>query len=91
MSDAGPSPEIEAKYGSGAKEVPLKDLLKDSPTLCGQTCAWLTTGAGLELRGLYLDSRQDQTKLLELGRQKLWNEKRNVLGVRFLDGYCNEP
>jgi hypothetical protein len=32
----------------------FKDLFKDGPTLCGQTCAYLASGRGKELRGLFL-------------------------------------
>jgi hypothetical protein len=82
-------------------------LFKDAPTLCGQTCAYLATGRGKELRGLFLgeymtskvlelkltrtDCRQDVTKLLEVGRETLMKENRNTLTVNFIDGYCNEP
>ena len=68
-----------------------KHLFKDSPSLCGQLCAFLSAGKGKELRGFYLDSRQDISKLLEVGREELKKRDLNTLGVRFLDGYCNEP
>lgn len=42
------------KYGDVRDEKFFKDLFKDVPELCGQTCAWLATGQGKELRGLYL-------------------------------------
>jgi hypothetical protein len=42
------------KYGDVRDEKFFKDLFKDGPELCGQTCAWLATGDGKELRGLYL-------------------------------------
>jgi hypothetical protein len=68
-----------------------KDLFKDAPELCGQTCAFLAAGKGKDLRGLYLDCRQDITKLLATGRGVLKEKGLNSLGVEFLEGYCNEP
>jgi hypothetical protein len=68
-----------------------KSLFKDVPALCGQTCAFLAAGKGKELRGFYLDCRQDVTKLLAAGREFLKSEGLNTLGVNFLEGYCNEP
>jgi hypothetical protein len=45
---------VKRKYGDITDEEYYKDLFKDEPTLCGQTCAWLATGQGKELRGFYL-------------------------------------
>lgn len=42
------------KYGDVRDEKFFMELFKDEPALCGQTCAWLATGRGKELRGLYL-------------------------------------
>ncbi|KAF2642396.1 NAD(P)-binding protein [Massarina eburnea CBS 473.64] len=91
MGGAGADEDVRAKYGDIRDEEFFKTLFKDGPDLCGQTCAWLATGQGKELRGLYLDCRQDVTRLLETGRETLLKEKRNVLTVNFLDGYTNEP
>jgi hypothetical protein len=48
---------VKEKYGDMTDEEYFKDLFKDGPTLCGQTCAYLTTGKGKELRGLFLGNR----------------------------------
>lgn len=79
------------KYGIVKDESFYKDLFKDDPSLCGQTCAWLSTGKGKELRGFYLDSRQDVERLLAVGREGLKKQGLNTLGVNLLEGYCNEP
>ncbi|KAF1960079.1 NAD(P)-binding protein [Byssothecium circinans] len=91
MGGSGAHKDVLDKYGDVRDEKFFMDLFKDGPELCGQTCAWLATGQGKELRGLYLDCRQDVRKLLEKGREALLKEKKNVLTVNFLDGYANEP
>ncbi|KAH5396144.1 hypothetical protein HBI23_219780 [Parastagonospora nodorum] len=92
MGGAGVADDVRAKYGRDiTDEEFFKHLFKDGPSLCGQTCAWLASGRGKELRGLFLDCRQDVAKLLEIGRKTLLKENRNTLTVNFIDGYCNEP
>ncbi|KUJ08824.1 short chain dehydrogenase/reductase-like protein SDR [Mollisia scopiformis] len=91
MGSSATAADVTEKYGIVKDEAFYKHLFKDAPALCGQTCAFLSTGKGKELRGLYLDSRQDVTKLLAAGREFLKKEELNRLGVKFLDGYCNEP
>ncbi|KAH6875264.1 hypothetical protein BKA58DRAFT_334458 [Alternaria rosae] len=91
MGGAGAPDDVKQKYGDITDEEFFKDLFKDGPSLCGQTCAWLASGKGKELRGLFLDCRQDVTKLLDIGRETLLKENRNRLTVNFIDGYCNEP
>ncbi|USP76657.1 hypothetical protein yc1106_03931 [Curvularia clavata] len=91
MGGAGAAEDVKKKYGDLTDEEFYKHLFKDSPSLCGQTCAWLATGQGKELRGLFLDCRQDVSKLLSIGRQTLLKENRNTLTVNFIEGYCNEP
>jgi len=86
-----PPADIKEKYGAPKDESSHKQLFKDIPELCGQTCAFLAAGKAKELRGFYIDSRQDITKLLSVGRESLRNQRLNTLGVNFLDGYCNEP
>jgi hypothetical protein len=51
---AGAPSDVKEKYGDMTDEEYFKDLFKDGPTLCGQTCAYLATGRGKELRGLFL-------------------------------------
>jgi hypothetical protein len=51
---AGAPKDVKEKYGDMTDEEYFKDLFKDGPTLCGQTCAYLATGRGKELRGLFL-------------------------------------
>jgi hypothetical protein len=51
---AGAAKDVKEKYGDMTDEEYFKDLFKDGPTLCGQTCAYLATGRGKELRGLFL-------------------------------------
>ncbi|KAK7190967.1 hypothetical protein DPSP01_009168 [Paraphaeosphaeria sporulosa] len=91
MGASGAPKDVQEKYGNPKDEEFFKSLFKDPPILCGQTCAWLATGEGKDLRGLYIDCRQDVTRLLEKGREALLKERRNVLTVNFLDGYENEP
>lgn len=92
MGGSAAAPDVKAKYGDATRdEAFFKSLFKDPPVLCGQTCAFLGSGKGKELRGLYIDCRQDLTRLQALGREKLLKEKYNTLGMKFLDGYTNEP
>ncbi|KAJ4294556.1 hypothetical protein N0V90_008247 [Kalmusia sp. IMI 367209] len=91
MGASGAPKDVQEKYGNPKDEEYFKGLFKDPPVLCGQTCAWLATGEGKDLRGLYLDCRQDVARLLAKGREALLKDKRNVLTVNFLDGYENEP
>ncbi|KAF2833461.1 NAD(P)-binding protein [Ophiobolus disseminans] len=91
MGGAGAAKEVKEKYGDITDEEFYKDLFKDGPPLCGQTCAYLATGRGKELRGFFFDCRQDIAKLLDYGRERLLKENRNTLTVNFIDGYCNEP
>jgi hypothetical protein len=59
--------------------------------LCGATAAFLGSGNGKELRGMYWDCRQDIEKAIKYGREKLEKEGRYTLKVEFLEGYENEP
>lgn len=59
--------------------------------VCSATCAYLATGNAKELRGLYLDCRQDVDRLKAAGREKIQKETLNTLTIKFLDGYKNEP
>jgi hypothetical protein len=88
---AATAKDVTEKYGIVKDEAFYKSLFRDGPELCGQTCAFLAAGKGKELRGFYLDSRQDVTKLLGVGRDVLKRERLNTLGVSFIDEYCNEP
>jgi len=89
--EAETAPDVKEKYGITKEGAAFEDLFKDTPELCGQTCAFLTSGKGKELRGFYVDCRQDVGKLLESGREGLKSKGLNTLSVKFLDGYCNEP
>lgn len=91
MGGAGAPADVKAKYGDLTDEEFFQHLFKDGPELCGQTCAWLASGQGKDLRGLFLDCRQDVSILLNIGRKTLLNENRNRLTVNFVEGYCNEP
>jgi NAD(P)-dependent dehydrogenase (short-subunit alcohol dehydrogenase family) len=91
MGGGAAKQDVRDKYGDPRDESFFMTLFKDPPALCGQTCAFLASGRGIDLRGFYLDCRQDVGKLLEKGRETLLKEKRNTLTVNFLDGYCNEP
>lgn len=91
VGTAEAAPDVKAKYGVVKDEAFYKELFKDTPELCGQTCAFLACGRGKELRGLYLDCRMDLRRLLSVGREGLKKKGTNVLGVGFLDGWCNEP
>jgi hypothetical protein len=54
MRAAGAPSDVKEKYGDITDEEFFKHLFKDGPSLCGQTCAWLASGRGTELRGLFL-------------------------------------
>jgi hypothetical protein len=51
---AGASQDVLERYGDVRDEKFFMDLFRDPPALCGQTCAFLASGRGKELRGLYL-------------------------------------
>ncbi|CAO2658486.1 Nn.00g062090.m01.CDS01 [Neocucurbitaria sp. VM-36] len=94
LTSMGGSPaatDVRNKYGDITDEEFFKVLFKDAPVLCGQTCAFLASGRGKELRGLYVDCRQDVGKLLDIGRKTLLEKNLNTLTVNFIDGYANEP
>ncbi|OAK99671.1 NAD(P)-binding protein [Phaeosphaeriaceae sp. SRC1lsM3a] len=92
MGGAGAPQDVREKYGGDmTDEAYFAHLFKDGPTLCGQTCAYLATGRGRELRGLFLDCRQDVNELYKIGRETLIKDFRNQLTVNFIDGYRNEP
>ncbi|KAJ4357698.1 uncharacterized protein N0V89_002274 [Didymosphaeria variabile] len=54
----GAPKDVQEKYGSPKDEEYFKGLFKDPPILCGQTCAWLATGQGKDLRGLYIGEKR---------------------------------
>lgn len=83
--------DVKEKYNITKEGAAFEDLFKDTPELCGQTCAFLASGKEKELRGFYIDCRQDVGKLLEVGREGLKSKGLNTLSVKFLGGYCNEP
>ncbi|KAH7371501.1 hypothetical protein BKA66DRAFT_182660 [Pyrenochaeta sp. MPI-SDFR-AT-0127] len=91
MGGSGSAADIKEKYGDIKDEEFYMSLFKDPPSLCGQTSAYLASGRGKELRGLYLDCRQDVSRLQEIGRETLLKETRNRLTVNFIEGYQNEP
>lgn len=72
-----------------AKE--FETMFKDSPTLCGSTCAYICTGQARALRGLYFDCRQDIQRVCNAGRDELMKKQLYTLKVEFLPGYENEP
>lgn len=51
---AGAKQDVLDKYGDVRDEKSFMALFKDPPELCGQTCAFLASGRGKELRGFYL-------------------------------------
>ncbi|KIW16024.1 hypothetical protein PV08_06075 [Exophiala spinifera] len=85
-------PEMLKKYPHLTQHgTDFRNLFKDGPELCGATCAYLATGNAKELRGLYLDCRQDVERLKATGRETIERETLNRLTVKFLEGYKNEP
>lgn len=67
------------------------NLFKDSPELCGATCAFMATGRAKALRGMYWDCRQDIERINDVGREELQKRELYTLKVAFAEGYCNEP
>ncbi|KAL1612288.1 hypothetical protein SLS60_000512 [Paraconiothyrium brasiliense] len=57
MGASGAPKDVQEKYGNPKDEEYFKGLFKDPPILCGQTCAWLATGEGKDLRGLYIGKK----------------------------------
>lgn len=60
MIVAAAEKDVKDKYGDVTDEEYFSSLFKDGPTLCGQTCAWLATGKGKELRGLFIGKHASQ-------------------------------
>jgi hypothetical protein len=58
---AGAAKDVKDKYGDIRDEDFYKDLFKDGPPLCGQTCAYLATGRGKELRGFFIGKYPSQS------------------------------
>ena len=52
--EAETAPDVKEKYGITKEGAAFEDLFKDTPELCGQTCAFLASGKGKELRGFML-------------------------------------
>lgn len=54
-TEAGVAEDVKKKYDKNVTDEEFfKHLFKDDSSLCGQTCAWLASGQGKELRGLFL-------------------------------------
>lgn len=49
----------------------LPPIFKDVPELAAGTVAYLSTGRGKALRGLYFDCRQDIERVASFGRETL--------------------
>jgi hypothetical protein len=49
----GAANDVKQKYGDITDKEFFKNLFKDGPALCAQTCTYLASGQGKELRGLY--------------------------------------
>lgn len=69
----------------------MRKLFKDGPELCGSTCAYIATGKAKEIRGMYFDCRHDIEQVCKVGRAQLQKGNLNVLGMKFIAGYENEP
>ncbi|KAH0847325.1 hypothetical protein FOPE_00700 [Fonsecaea pedrosoi] len=92
MGGSNSDPDVVAKYPRLDRSRPaFQALFKDKPELCAHTCAYISTGKAKDLRGLYIDCRQDLGRLLEAGRESLLKNDLYCLKVGFLDGYSNEP
>jgi len=92
IQSAPTDPDVVAKYPRLDRSRPaFQALFKDEPELCAQTCAYLATGRAKDLRGLYVDCRQDLGRLLEVGREELLKNDLYSLKVGFLNEYSNEP
>ncbi|KIV80342.1 hypothetical protein PV11_07848 [Exophiala sideris] len=92
MGSAELRPEILQKYPSLLQQTPdFKNLFKDPPELCGAVATYLATGKAKELRGMYIDCRQDLERIQAVGREKLQQDNLYTLKMDFLEGYKNEP
>jgi len=86
------NPEILKKYPSLQEATPdFKNLFKDPPELCGAVATYLAAGQAKELRGMYIDCRQDLERIQAVGREKLQKDFLYTLKIDFLEGYKNEP
>ncbi|KAK5270911.1 hypothetical protein LTR96_004189 [Exophiala xenobiotica] len=92
MAAKEPRPEMIEKYPQLTSHgTDFRSLFKDPPELCGATCAYLAAGKAKELRGMYIDCRQDVQRLQAAGREKLQQDGLYTLTMKFLEGYNNEP
>jgi hypothetical protein len=76
-------PEMAEKWKSFHKQ------FKVLPTLCGQTCAFLSTGKGKALAGKYFDCEQDIGTVLEAAKEDGLSGLYD-LKVDFLGGLPND-
>ena len=74
-----------------ATRAELQKMLRDSPDLCGATCAYLAAGRAKAIRGRYFDCRQDIERVCGIGRSTLEANGLYSLKIDFLQGYSNEP
>ncbi|EXJ53374.1 uncharacterized protein A1O5_13363 [Cladophialophora psammophila CBS 110553] len=75
-------PEITAKWATFQKAFRVR------PEVCGQTCAYLSTGRGKVLRGRYWDCEQDIGHVVAAGEEALHGLY--DLKVDFLGGLPND-
>ncbi|PNS16811.1 Diacetyl reductase [Sphaceloma murrayae] len=82
-------PDVEEKYPAVAQKWrQFHGLFRVTPSVCGQTCAFLAAGKGKALRGKYFDCEQDIATVLEGGPDSL--RGLYELKVDFLDGLPND-
>lgn len=81
--------DVAEKYPAmAAKWKSFHGLFKVQPAVCGQTCAFLSTGQGKALAGKYFDCEQDITPVIGAGVEGL--SDLYELKVDFLGGLPND-
>jgi putative intracellular protease/amidase len=84
-----PDPDVAEKYPEmAAKWRSFHKSFKCVPAVCGQTCAFLSTGRGKVLRGRYFDCEQDIGTVVSAGPEAL--KELYELKVDFLGGLPND-
>ncbi|KAK4939069.1 hypothetical protein LTR10_020554 [Elasticomyces elasticus] len=88
---AGFPADVAQRYPEAEKTMKqFLTYLRTDPGLCAMTCAYLATGRGKQLRGMYLDVRQDIGRVAARGRSALQKAGLYSLKMDFIEDYANE-
>ncbi|KIV79817.1 hypothetical protein PV11_07362 [Exophiala sideris] len=91
LGTSGFPADVAQRYPEAEKTMKqFLTYLKTDPGLCAMTCAYLAAGRGKELRGMYLDVRQDIERVASRGRSALQKAGLYSLKMDFIEDYANE-